>query len=212
MDIRVRHAHKHANKRSDPNKRTNTPRELPEADWCILFLKQQWEISKASLVQYLDIRSVCVSGWVCMCMCVCVWKVLHLIKRIPRSGLSLDSSKWNNSLFLYFLCLLSSQVWVFPLPSLLKLRKLIIDFIRQQGCGPLQTQNERLEGTFPEWVHFLHNPPQSSSSHHQAKEEPVWHIADYFAMLSLHVNTRWPVKCSSQRCDRLRWHWREDCE
>lgn len=50
MDMHVRQAYKHAVKLSDTNKCTNTPRELPEADWCILFLKQQWEISEASLV------------------------------------------------------------------------------------------------------------------------------------------------------------------
>lgn len=76
------------------------------------------------------------------------------------------------------------------------LRKLIIDFIRQQGCEPLGAESERLAGTLPEWAHFLHNPPQSSSGHHHVTGEPVWHIEDYCAMLSLDVNTQWPVKCS----------------
>lgn len=123
------------------------------------------------------------------------------IKHIPRSGLSLSSSKWNNSLFLDFVCSESSQAWAFrsfaiAVETVIWFRKLIIDFIRQRGCGPLGAERERLEGTLPEWVHFLHNPPQSSSRHHYATGEHVWHIEDYCAMLSLDVTTQWPVKCS----------------
>lgn len=35
-----------------------TQRELPKADWCILFVKQPWEVSEASAVQYLDSNSL----------------------------------------------------------------------------------------------------------------------------------------------------------
>lgn len=134
----------------------------------------------------------------------CVWEHcerLHFIKHIPRSGLSLSLSKRNNSLFLDFVCLESSQAWAFrsfaiAVETAIWLRKLIIDFIRQRGCWPLGAESERSEGTLPEWDHFLHNPPQSSSSLRHATGEPVWHIEDYCAMLSLDVNTQWPVKCS----------------
>lgn len=133
-------------------------------------------------------------------VCVCEHrKRPHFIKCIPHSGLSLSSPKWNNSLFLDFVCLEFLQARVFhsfAAETAISSRKLIIDFIRQWGCGPLQAESQRLERTLPEWVHFLHNPPQSSSSHHCAAGEPVWHIEDYCAMLSLDVNTRWPVKCS----------------
>lgn len=32
--------------------------ELPKADWCFLFVKQPWEVSEASVVQYLDSNSL----------------------------------------------------------------------------------------------------------------------------------------------------------
>lgn len=98
-----------------------------------------------------------------VCACVCDHcEASHLIKHIPCSGLSLYSSKWNNSLFLDFVCL-SSQVWVFQSFAItVETEETDNWFHQQQGSGPLQTQNERLEGTLPEWVHFLHNPPQSS--------------------------------------------------
>lgn len=133
VNLHVRHAYKHAVRLPEPDKCTDTRWESPEADWCILFLKQQWEISEASLVRYVDSPSVCVCEHC---------EFLHFIKHIPRSGLSLSSSKWNNSLFSDLVCLGFLQVWVFQVSALtvktmIWLRKLIIDFIRQQTCGPL---------------------------------------------------------------------------
>ena len=123
---------------------------------------------------------------------------LHFIKHIPHSGLSLSSSTWNNSLFPDFVCLETSRPSFTPSPLCrwARVRKLIIDFIRQWSHGPLQAESQRLERTLPEWLHFIHNPPQSSCSQHRATGEPVWHTEDYCAMLSLDVNTQWPVKCS----------------
>lgn len=106
-------------------------------------------------------------------MCVCV--------SIVSACISLNTSHTSHSLppngIIH--CSLILLVWnlhrreSFSLsPSALRLwsewGKLIIDFIKQWGCWPLGAENERLEGTLPEWIHFLHNPLQSSSSHHCA--------------------------------------------
>lgn len=60
---------------------SNMHRELPEADWGILFLRQPWEVFEPSLVRYLGNPRVCV----CVCEhCEC----LHFIKHIPHIPLS----------------------------------------------------------------------------------------------------------------------------
>lgn len=140
-------------------------------------------------------------SWQAKCVCECCER-LHFIKHIPSSGLSLSplpNGIIHCSLTLFAWSLCSQEPFVtfaIATETAIWLRKLIIDFIWQQSWGALGAESERLEWTLPEWVHFLHNPPQSSSSHHHATGEPVWHIEDYCAMLSLDVNTQWPVKCS----------------
>lgn len=107
-----------------------------------------------------------------VCVCVCEHcERPHFIKHIPRRGLSLVSSESNNSSFLDFVCFgvfTRHRFFTIAVETAIWLRKLIIDLFRQRGYGPLWAESKRLEGTLPEWAHFLHNPPQSSSSHRHA--------------------------------------------
>lgn len=130
------------------NKCTITQREWPKADWCLLFVKQPWEVSEASPVRYLDSPTVC------------VW-VLHFIKHIP---VTLSSSKWNNSLFLDLVCSESSRArafsWPFAWEAEIWLRKPDNRFHQAIRLEVHLVQRVRdWRGTLPEWVHFLHNPP-----------------------------------------------------
>lgn len=124
---------------------------------------------------------------VCVSECISL-NTSHTLSSPTLNGIIHCSSIW----FVWTLGRLGSVC----LLLLIRARKLIIDFIKLQGCGPLAAKSEKLEGTLSEWIHFLHNPPQSSSRHPHASGEPMWHIKDYCAMLSLDANTQWPVKCS----------------
>lgn len=72
------HVRKNTSELTDTIKCKITHRELPKADWCILFVKQPWEVSEASAVQYLDSNSL-----------RALW-VPAFIKHIPSSSLSLS--------------------------------------------------------------------------------------------------------------------------
>lgn len=142
---------------------SNMHRELPEADWGILFLSQPWEVFEPSLVRYLGNPHVCVCVSI-VSACISL-NTSHTSHSLPPNGIihcSLILLVWN----------LHRRESFSLSPSALRLwsgwGKLIIDFIKQWGCWPLGAENERLEGTLPEWIHFLHNPLQSSSSHHCA--------------------------------------------